>query len=204
MPYSSPIDWIDDVPPGTSTTPLNDTNISAMETALALFATQGEGRINATPVASATSIDPPDGYRFHTISGTTTIQTIVAQTAGQVITLWFSGEAASVGLETDTGNLLLERSFAWQVNDSITLASNGTSWLELGRSSAADEQAQLDQASVIAAKANSTLLSDSGMGYVNHGSTAGAARPTGYAAITWVGSVQPDNAVDGDVWVDTT
>ncbi len=44
----------------------------------------------------------------------------------------------------------------------------------------------------------------SGKGYVNHGATAGTARPTGYASVEWVGSVSPTNAVDGDTWVNTT
>jgi hypothetical protein len=40
-------------------------------------------------------------------------------------------------------------------------------------------------------------------GYVNHGATAGTARPTGYASIEWYGSVTPSNAVIGDTWVNT-
>jgi hypothetical protein len=50
-----------------------------------------------------------------------------------------------------------------------------------------------------------TTTAASGMGYVNHGSTAGTARPTGYAAITWLGAVPPTNAVTAtDIWIDTT
>ena len=41
------------------------------------------------------------------------------------------------------------------------------------------------------------------LGYVNHGSTAGTARPSGYAAIVWLGSVEPTNATNGDVWIPT-
>lgn len=43
-----------------------------------------------------------------------------------------------------------------------------------------------------------------GKGYVNHGSVASTARPSGYASIEWVGSVEPTNAIDGDTWVDTS
>lgn len=46
-------------------------------------------------------------------------------------------------------------------------------------------------------------LATSGKGWVNHGSTAGTARPTGYASVEWYGSVQPSNAQVGDTWVDT-
>lgn len=41
-------------------------------------------------------------------------------------------------------------------------------------------------------------------GYVNHGAIAGTARPAGYAAIEWIGSVQPTNMIDGDTWIDTS
>lgn len=39
--------------------------------------------------------------------------------------------------------------------------------------------------------------------YVSHGSTAGTARPSVFAAVVWVGSVEPTNAVNGDIWIDT-
>lgn len=39
---------------------------------------------------------------------------------------------------------------------------------------------------------------------VNHGSTAGTARPAGATFVQWVGSVTPTNAVDGDEWHDTS
>lgn len=39
---------------------------------------------------------------------------------------------------------------------------------------------------------------------VNHGATAGTARPIGAVTVMWVGSVTPTNALDGDLWVDTT
>ena len=39
---------------------------------------------------------------------------------------------------------------------------------------------------------------------VAHGATAGTARPVGAAAVYWVGSVAPTNAVAHDLWYDTT
>lgn len=47
-------------------------------------------------------------------------------------------------------------------------------------------------------------MDTNGKGYVNHGATAGTARPTGFASIEWHGSVTPSNAIDGDTWVDTS
>lgn len=46
-------------------------------------------------------------------------------------------------------------------------------------------------------------LAASGCGIVNHGSTSGTTRPSGYRYIIWVGSVQPTNWVAGDIWVRT-
>lgn len=39
------------------------------------------------------------------------------------------------------------------------------------------------------------------MGVVVHGAVASVSRPTGYAAVTWIGSVQPTNAITNDIWV---
>ena len=38
---------------------------------------------------------------------------------------------------------------------------------------------------------------------VVHGATADTARPTGYASVMWMGSVEPTNAENNDVWIDT-
>ncbi len=40
-----------------------------------------------------------------------------------------------------------------------------------------------------------------GMGVTIHGSNASAARPTGFAVITWIGSVAPLNATTNDIWM---
>lgn len=38
------------------------------------------------------------------------------------------------------------------------------------------------------------------MRVVNHGSTASTARPSPAGAVYWIGDVEPDNGVDGDLW----
>lgn len=40
-----------------------------------------------------------------------------------------------------------------------------------------------------------------GMGTVVHGATAATTRPTGFACVTWIGSVQPTNALTNDIWI---
>ena len=41
-------------------------------------------------------------------------------------------------------------------------------------------------------------------GVVEHGATAGTTRPSGYKIIIWIGSVSPTNAVNTDIWIDTS
>ena len=43
-----------------------------------------------------------------------------------------------------------------------------------------------------------------GKGYINHGTTAGTTRPSGFVSIEWHGSVEPTNAINGDTWIDTS
>jgi hypothetical protein len=48
-----------------------------------------------------------------------------------------------------------------------------------------------------------TEISTNGMGVVVHGSTATAPRPTNFAQITWIGSVDPNNKATNDIWYET-
>lgn len=41
-------------------------------------------------------------------------------------------------------------------------------------------------------------------GFVNHGSDGTVARPVGYASIEWLGSAEPENAIDGDTWIEAS
>lgn len=38
---------------------------------------------------------------------------------------------------------------------------------------------------------------------VNHGSTAGTARPDVDGIVEWIGSVEPTNAINNDIWIET-
>jgi hypothetical protein len=46
-----------------------------------------------------------------------------------------------------------------------------------------------------------TLLLNYGMGVIIHGSDASRQRPVQFACVTWIGSVQPTNALTNDVWM---
>lgn len=63
---------------------------------------------------------------------------------------------------------------------------------------------KVTRANLVGGLATTAVLSANGKGFVNHGATAGTARPTGFASIEWCGSVEPTNAVNGDTWVNTT
>lgn len=83
-----------------------------------------------------------------------------------------------------------------------TETASATVFTPAGSIAATDVQAAIQEAATEAvAEATRTA---STLGVVAHGATAGTARPTGYAAVLWVGSVTPTNASNGDVWVDTT
>ncbi len=43
-----------------------------------------------------------------------------------------------------------------------------------------------------------------GLGVVLHGESATDIRPTGFKQIVWIGTVQPTNAIAGDIWVEGT
>lgn len=76
---------------------------------------------------------------------------------------------------------------------------------DIGTAAAEDVEA-FDAAgtATIAVAVVSDALDDNGKGFVNHGSTAATARPSGFASVDWYGTVEPDNAVEGDQWIDPT
>lgn len=53
-------------------------------------------------------------------------------------------------------------------------------------------------------KQNASVVAANGMGVVAHGATAGTARPTGFAVVTWIGTVTPTNALTNDIYFNTS
>lgn len=41
-------------------------------------------------------------------------------------------------------------------------------------------------------------------GIINHGAVAGTARPLTDTPVIWIGTVEPTNAVDYDLWIDVS
>lgn len=91
----------------------------------------GVGNDNLS-VASAAALTLPEG-RFVTVTGTADITSITATQAGRVVTLKFSGTAATNGV-VDGSNLKLNGNFLYTPDDTLTLGCDGTNWFEIGRS----------------------------------------------------------------------
>lgn len=83
-----------------------------------------------TPSAGAITVK---GDGVYGVSGTADITSINVCASGTKITLYFVSTAAGTGV-TDGGNLKLNGNFVYTADDTITLVSNGTNWLEVCRS----------------------------------------------------------------------
>ena len=81
-----------------------------------------------TDIASAATIAVT--HPFHDVTGTVTITSITAQSAGFVVTLQFDG----VLTFTDGSNLKIGGNFTTAAESTITLVCDGTNWYELSRS----------------------------------------------------------------------
>jgi len=81
-------------------------------------------------VASAATIAVT--HPFHDVTGTVTITSITAQSAGFVVTLQFDG----ILTFTDGSNLKIGGNFTTAAESTITLVCDGTNWYELCRSPA--------------------------------------------------------------------
>ena len=96
---------------------------TAMSTAIFSFA-------KGANVASATTTTLGTDGNFFVSTGTTTITSITVKSAGTVVILDFAG----VLTLTDGSNLKLGGNFVTTADDTITLISDGTNWIEMGRS----------------------------------------------------------------------
>lgn len=57
--------------------------------------------------------------------------------------------------------------------------------------------------SATAAIAQSKIVMTGILGVCVHGANASVARPSGFDQVLWVGSVEPTNMINGDIWVNT-
>ncbi len=159
-------------------------------------------------VLTAHTSDTTDAHDASAISfvptGTvaaTDVQTAIAEVASEAAANNYTDEQAqdAIGpILTDTATIDLIYTDA---TPSITADVKDGSITAAKVAADVATQAELDAG--LALKTDETTRSASGKGFVNHGATAGTARPTGYASIEWIGSVEPTNAINGDTWVNT-
>lgn len=109
----------------------NEINIaSGAEDQVKIGLLQPESAMAAPTVASAATITLPPGRKVVNISGTTNITDATSGPVDDVVTLVFAG----VLTFTDGNNLNLDGNFTTAANDTITIASDGSTWHEVCRS----------------------------------------------------------------------
>jgi len=101
----------------------NDTQVELTDMATTAANARPVRLMGGSTVASAATITPT-GTVFH-VSGSTNIDTITIMGAGTYITLIFDG-VLTVG--DSTGNIKLPANFVTTADDTLTLASDGSSW----------------------------------------------------------------------------
>ena len=92
-------------------------------------------------------------------------------------------------VEADTTNAGILGSNKWDeiVANSVHTAGNGS-----------------DHADVATNTSKVSYTKTNVKGHIEHGGTAGTARPSGFTSVEWVGNVEPSNSVNGDTWFDTS
>jgi hypothetical protein len=83
-----------------------------------------------------------------------------------------------------------------EINDFPTIPEGGVS-ADAGNllTEGTDSLPMLDPADLPAPELSNVIQ------VVSHGATASTARPEGAAAVYWIGTVEPTNATDGDLWI---
>lgn len=105
----------------------SETNASASEAAAA--ASAATFGVKGSDVASASSITLGSDGDYFDITGTTDITSITIKAAGKVVRLQFDG----ILTVTDGSNLKLQGDFVTAAERTLTLISDGTNWIEKGR-----------------------------------------------------------------------
>jgi len=108
-------------------------NLATIAQAIAMNASLTMGSIfkfaKGADVASATTTTLGADGNFFDITGTTTITSVTAKTAGTIVILQFDG----ILTFTDGSNLKLNGDFATAAGSVIALISDGTNWFEVSR-----------------------------------------------------------------------
>jgi len=96
-------------------------------------ATGSSNYLQGTDIASTASVTLPTGNVFR-VTGTADITSISTRTNGTIITLMFTGTAATNGMVDDNAGLNLNGNLLYVPNETITLVRVSGNWIEIGRS----------------------------------------------------------------------
>lgn len=103
-------------------------------TAVATHRVAGNNFGDSNSIASVANVlTLTAGGKFFIVTSTEDITSIVASYNDRIVTLKFSGTAATNGV-VDGGNLKLTADFAFTPDDILTLVCDGTNWHEISRS----------------------------------------------------------------------
>lgn len=100
---------------------------------VAVGASVAQSGTQGVDTASASTVTLPQFGDTFVVTGTADITSITASWPGRIVTLLFSGTAATNGV-VDGSNLKLAGNLAYTPDDALTLRCDGTNWYEVARS----------------------------------------------------------------------
>lgn len=125
--------------------------------------------------------------------------------ANHAVTYWYNGATWSGSLVDHFGGAYYNGNQLWAGyyhHFELLEADPSGHWEEVGDYSV-DGHTHADLAPSTHNHDTAYAALSSAMVVVNHGADASVARPTGVGAVYWIGSVQPTNALDSDLWHNT-
>lgn len=163
----------------------------------------------ATDAAAALSAHEADATNVHGIANMAALETTAgaqakadgAQAAAIAASLGATAAAGGV-LSGNYPNPTFAADMATQVelNAFAPLASPGLTGVPTAPTAAPGTNTTQVATTAFVAAATPDLSET--MGFIAHGANATETRPSGFGCVTWIGSVEPVNAINDDVWLE--
>lgn len=123
-----------------------------------------------------------------------------ATTAYGLIAAGTSATGAQQTIAPGTAGQFLRSSGTAALAAFATLAKTDVGLSNVDNTADSAKPVSTAQQTALDLKTSDSKITANGMGVCVHGTTAGTVRPTGFAQITWIGTVAPTNAVTNDIW----